>query len=503
MNPCFDLLIIGGGINGAGIARDAAGRGLSVLICEQGDPAGATSSASSKLIHGGLRYLEHHDFRLVRESLREREILLRIAPHLMRPARFVLPHTPQLRPAWMTRLGLALYDWLDGSRSLPASESVDLTQPPWNAWLKAEYRKGFVYSDVQTDDARLVILTLRDAVEHGATLLDRHRVVAARREGPLWCVTVQDALGGEHREYHTRALINAAGPWVAALREQLRSLLPQAAGKCGLRLVKGSHIVVPRLHSGEYAFTLQQADGRVVFLLPFERDYSLIGTTEIEHADPDTPPVITAAETDYLCAAASRYLRTPVAANTVVWSFAGLRALFDDGKNNPGAITRDYHLQLDGSMNEAPLLSVFGGKLTTYRALAETVLSKLAPWFPARGPAWTATAPLPGGDQPVHEIMAELHTAHPDLPVDWLEQLARRHGSRALTLLVDVHDARDLGRNFGGGLHEFEVRHFIAHEWAQNADDILWRRSKAGLHMTPAERIAFNQWLAANYSSAP
>lgn len=502
MNPCFDLLVIGGGINGAGIARDAAGRGLSVLLCEQGDPAGATSSASSKLIHGGLRYLEYHDFRLVRESLREREILLRIAPHLMWPARFVLPHTPQLRPAWMIRLGLALYDRLGGSRSLPASESVDLTQPPWNAWLKAEYQKGFVYSDVQTDDVRLVILTLRDAVEHGASVLDRRRVVAARREGELWCATVQDVFTGQYREYRARALVNAAGPWVAALREQLRSLLPQAAEKCGLRLVKGSHIVVPRLTPGEHAFTLQQPDGRVVFLLPIEHDYTLIGTTEIEHADPDTPPVITVAETDYLCAAASRTLRTPVAASAIVWSFAGLRALFDDGQDNPGKITRDYHLQLDGHRNEAPLLSVFGGKLTTYRALAETVMSKLAPWFPTLGPNWTATTPLPGGDRPNAEVVAELRATHPTLPADWLAQLARRHGSRALDLLIAVHDARDLGRNFGGGLYQLEIEHFIRHEWARNADDILWRRSKAGLHMTPAERTAFADWLAANPSGA-
>lgn len=502
MNPCFDLLIIGGGINGAGIARDATGRGLSVLLCEQGDPVGATSSASSKLIHGGLRYLEHHAFRLVRESLREREILLHIAPHLMRPARFVLPHTPQLRPAWMIRLGLALYDRLGGSRSLPASESVDLAQPPWNAWLKAEYRKGFIYSDVQTDDARLVILTLRDAVEHGASVLDRRRVVAARREGGLWCVTVQDVLTGQYREYRARALINAAGPWVAALRKQLHPP-PHATEKYGLRLVKGSHIVVPRLYSGEHAFTLQQPDGRVVFLLPFERDYTLIGTTEIEHADPDTPPTITTVEIDYLCAAASRTLRTPIAANAIVWSFAGLRALFDDGKNNPGAITRDYHLQLDGRRSEAPLLSVFGGKLTTYRALAEMVMNKLAPWFPALGPSRTATTPLPGGERSHEAVVAELRATHPTLPADWLAQLARRHGSRALNLLAAVNEVRDLGRNFGGGLYQLEVGHFIRHEWARNADDILWRRSKAGLHMTGVERLAFSQWLASNRSGAP
>lgn len=499
-SPC-DLLVIGGGINGAGIARDAAGRGLSVLLCEQGDPAGATSSASSKLIHGGLRYLEHHDFRLVRESLREREILLRIAPHLMRPARFVLPHTPHLRPAWMIRLGLTLYDWLGGSRSLPASASVDLTQAPWDAWLKAEYRKGFIYSDVQTDDARLVVLTLRDAVEHGATVLDRSRVIAAHREASLWRITVLDVPSGEQREYRARVLVNAAGPWVAALREQVQQS-PHGGEKYGIRLIKGSHIVVPRLMPDEHAFTLQQPDGRVVFLLPFEQDYTLIGTTEIEHADPDTPPAITTAEIDYLCTAASQTLRIPVATSRIVWSFAGLRALFDDGQDNPGKITRDYHLQLDGARGEAPLLSVFGGKLTTYRALAETVMGKLAPWFPALGPHWTATTPLPGGDRPYAEVVAELRATHPNLPAGALAQLARRHGSRALNLLAAMDDTHDLGCNFGGGLYQLEVEHFIRHEWAREADDILWRRSKAGLHMTPAERMAFADWLAANHPGA-
>jgi glycerol-3-phosphate dehydrogenase len=306
---------------------------------------------------------------------------------------------------------------------------------------------------------------------------------------------------GEQHEYPARALVNAAGPWVAALREQLQQS-PHGSGKYSIRLVKGSHIVVPLLTSGEHAFTLQQPDGRVVFLLPFERDYSLIGTTEIEHADPDTPPVVTAGEIDYLCTAASRTLRTPVTAGTIVWSFAGLRALFDDGKSNPGAITRDYHLQLDGRSNEAPLLSVFGGKLTTYRALAETVMGRLAPWFPALGPSWTATTPLPGGERPYAEVVAELRATHPTLPADWLEQLTRRHGSRALPLLAAVHDARDLGRNFGGGLYQLEVEHFIRHEWARDADDILWRRSKAGLHMAPAERTAFTDWLTANHPGA-
>jgi glycerol-3-phosphate dehydrogenase len=507
MQTQVDLLIIGGGINGAGIARDAAGRGLSVALCEQGDLAGATSSASSKLIHGGLRYLETGQFRLVHESLAERETLLSIAPHLMCPTRFVIPHTPQLRPAWMMRLGLIFYDFLGGRlctscglRSLPAAQTVDLTSSPYGQALQADYRTGFVYSDVQTDDARLVILNLRDAAERGASILPRTRLISARREGDLWCATLLDTITGRMKDYHARALVNAAGPWVASLFDRL----PTGQRKYGIRLVKGSHIVVPRLYDGKHAYTLQHTDRRIIFLLPWEQNFTLIGTTDIELSNPAEPAQISAEEVAYLCAAVNRYTQQQVQPGDVVWQFSGVRALFDDGKDNAGiasTLSRDYRLQLDDVAGKAPLLSVFGGKLTTYRRLAERAMEKLQPWLPISGNAepaigrpWTAHSALPGGDCPLADAISQLQARHPNLPLAWLEQIARRHGSRTLRLLADVRETKDLGLDFGGGLYEIEVTHFIAHEWAQEADDILWRRTKAGLHMTPEQRACFADW---------
>jgi len=502
MKNQVDLLIIGGGINGAGIARDAAGRGLSVALCEQGDIAGATSSASSKLIHGGLRYLETGQFRLVHESLTERETLLSIAPHLMRPTRFVIPHTPQLRPAWMMRLGLTFYDWLGsrlctscGRRTLPASQAIVLSSSPYGRALQPDYRTGFVYSDVQTDDARLVILNLRDAAERGASILARTRLISARREDNLWCATLLDTITGRMEDYHARALVNAAGPWVASLFDRL----PTSQKKYGIRLVKGSHIVVPRLYDGKHAYTLQHTDRRIIFLLPWEQNFTLIGTTDIELSNPAEPPKISAEEIAYLCAAVNRYTQKQIHPADVVWQFSGMRALFDDGKDNASTVTRDYRLQLDGTTDEAPLLSVFGGKLTTYRRLAERAMEKLHPWFPASSQAWTANIALPGGDCPLAETISQLQAGHPSLPPAWLEQLARRHGSRALMLLADVREPKDLGLDFGGGLHEIEVAHFLAHEWAHEADDILWRRTKTGLHMTHEQRAWFAKWLASRH----
>ena len=506
MQTVFDLLIIGGGINGAGIARDAAGRGFSVALCEQGDIAGATSSASSKLIHGGLRYLETGEFRLVHESLAERETLLRIAPHLMRPTRFVIPHTPQLRPAWMMRLGLTFYDLLGGRlctsygrRSLPAAQTVNLTTSPYGRALQADYRTGFVYSDVQTDDARLAILNLRDAAERGASILPRTRLISARREGDRWCATLLDTITSRTQDYRARALVNAAGPWVANLFDRL----PASPQKHAIRLVKGSHIVAPRLYAGEHAYTLQHTDRRIIFLLPWEQNFTLIGTTDIELSNPAEPPKISTEEIAYLCAAVNRYTQKQIQPADVVWQFSGVRALFDDGKDNASAVTRDYRLQLDDAAGKAPLLSVFGGKLTTYRRLAERAMKKLQPWFltsgnaaPASGRPWTANTALPGGDCPLIDAISHLQASHPNLPPAWLEQLARRHGSRALTLLADVPEPKDLGLDFGGGLYEIEVAHFLAQEWAHEADDILWRRTKAGLHMTPAQRAWFADWLA-------
>ena len=455
--PIRDLLIVGGGINGAGIARDAAGRGLSVALCEMGDIAGATSWASSKLIHGGLRYLEHYEFRLVRESLMEREILLRIAPHLTRALRFVMPHSADLRPAWMISLGLWLYDHLGNIRGgsvLPASETISLEHVDFGAPLKKEYRRGHVYADVQVDDARLTLANVRDAADRGALILARTRLVSAQREQGLWHCRLQTA-GGKADELQARALLNVAGPWAA----QMHALLG-GRERIGIQLVRGSHIVVPRLYQGEQAYTLQHDDGRIVFLLPFHDAFTLVGTTEVRMDDPDQTPVATDEEVAYLCRAANRYLRNPITVKDVVWKFAGVRPLLDDGKANASQVSREYRFVLDQlALNEAPLLTIIGGKLTTYRRLAEKALEKLSPLFPRMGPAWTANATLP---------------------------------ERA------IDDDLDPGCDFGGGLYERDVRYFIEHEWAHEADDILWRRTKAGLKMSPGQRRAFAVWLAQN-----
>ena len=493
VDPPYDLLIVGAGINGAAIARDAVGRGLSVLLCDQGDIGGATSSASSKLIHGGLRYLEHYEFRLVAEALAEREVLLKIAPHLTRPLRFVMPQVAALRPAWMLRLGLLLYDGLGklGSRvTLPGAASVDLAASPLGAPLRAEFRRGYTYSDVSADDARLTLLTALDAAERGAAVLPRTRFLAARRQSGRWLAQLQDLGSGSELTISARALVNAAGPWVA----ELLSRLPAGIKRDRVKLVKGSHIVVPRLYAGEHAYILQNPDKRVIFLLPFEQEFTLIGTTDIGVTQADAATA-TAPEIDYLCAAASRFLREPLRPDDVVWHYSGVRALHDDGHSDPAALTRDYTLILDTQL-QAPALSVFGGKLTTHRKLAEAALARLGPWFAAMAPPWTATQALPGGDfADREELLAALRQEHPQLPRDWLQCLVRRHGSRATRVIGDARSVADLGRDFGGGLYEREVAHFISVEWAQSSDDILWRRSKVGLFMSPAQRAALAVWL--------
>lgn len=448
--PLYDLLIAGGGINGAGIARDACGRGLSVALCDKGDFSGATSWASSKLIHGGLRYLENREFGLVRESLKEREVMLRIAPHLTRPLRFVLPHDPAARrPAWLIRLGLWLYDTLGGRRSLPGSSGVALGDSAYGAPLKAGYRQGFVYSDVLVDDARLTLANLQDAAGRGAALLPRTCLVAAVREDGRWRATLETA-DGRRQTVFARAIVNACGPWAARVREDL-----VGQGRTELQLVRGSHIVVPRLYAGEHAYTLQNEDGRVCFLIPFHGSHTLIGTTEVKMRDPDVPPEASAEEIEYLCRAANRYLRRPIGPADVVWHFAGVRPLLDDGKESAAKMTREYRFLLDVE-DGAPMLTVIGGKLTTYRRLAEKALATLAPHLPPMGPRWTATAALP-------------------------------------ERTIDAGEPR--GRHFGAGLYERDVRYYIDREWAREAEDILWRRTKEGLNMTEQERSAFAHWL--------
>jgi len=480
----YDIVIIGGGINGAGIARDAAGRGLKVLLAEQNDFASATSSAATKLIHGGLRYLEYYEFRLVAESLAEREVMLKIAPHIIWPLEFVLPHEKHLRPAWMVRAGLFLYDHIGGRGTLPKSRSVRLEAQGHGAGLKPEFSRGFAYYDAWVDDARLVVLTLASARAHGATVLPRTRCAGARREGDAWCVALRDQTTGRQRDVHARILVNAAGPWVKSLLE--RELNIESPGQ--VRLVKGSHIVVPRIHDKRYAYILQNPDRRVIFMIPYEREFTLIGTTDVQVAEKDLPPVISSDEIAYLCAAASRYSARAITPDQVVWSYSGVRPLYDDGKEDPSAITRDYVLLLDEQ--GPPLLSVFGGKITTYRKLAEHVMEKLARWTPARRP-WTHAEPLPGGDFGGRDfplVLGEYRARHSGLDPHWLARLLRRHGTLSTTILDNAQTEADLGENFGGGLYQRELAYLIEREWAGSADDVLWRRTKCGLHMNEAQR---------------
>jgi glycerol-3-phosphate dehydrogenase len=501
----YDLVVIGGGINGAGIARDAAGRGLATLLCEQNDLGWATSSASSKLVHGGLRYLEHFEFSLVAEALAERETLLAIAPHIVWPLEFVLPHEQHLRPPWMIRLGLFLYDHLGRVRlgiggrrsSLPRSRSVSLGDTPFGRALKPEFAKGFAYFDAWVDDARLVVLNARSAAEKGAVILPRTRCIGGARTGRVWRIELRDTRTGIERSVEARAVVNAAGPWVKRVLERaLRTPSPY-----GVRLVKGSHIVVPRLYPGDHAYILQNPDRRVVFLLPYEEAYTAIGTTELPTDDPDRVPGCSRAEIAYLCDAASRYCATPVTPEQVVWTWSGVRPLFDDGHGNVSSVTRDYVLHLDAE--GAPLVSVYGGKITTYRALAEAVLRRLERWL-GRRRAWTASEPLPGGDlggMSFAEMVESYQRRHPALPAQWLTRLLRRHGSCAAQILGDARSEPDLGKSFGGGLYERELRYLFEYEWASEPDDVLWRRTKCGLGMNATQRGALADWLALNRST--
>ncbi len=474
-----DLLIVGGGINGAGIARDAAGRGLSAVLVEQDDLASHTSSASTKLIHGGLRYLEQYAFRLVREALQEREKLLGIAPHIIWPLRFVLPHSADMRPAWLLRLGLFLYDHIGGRRRLPGSRAVRLDGTALGAGLRAGVTKGFAYSDCWVEDSRLVVLNAVDAAAHGARILTRTRLTAARREGALWHATLTDGASGAVSTVHARMMVNAAGPWVADI----------AAGALGrnstrgVRLVKGSHIVIPRLYEGDHAYILQNPDRRIVFAIPYENRFTLIGTTDVT-VDAPRDAAIDAAEIAYLCEAAGRWFSRAIVPEDVVWSYSGVRALYDDGASNASEVTRDYVLDLDAPAGAAPVLSVFGGKITTYRRLAEHALEKLG----ITGTSWTATKPLPGGDIPngaFDEFVAALRREKPFLAPGVARRLARAYGTRVYAMLGRAENMAALGTEYGAGFTDAEMRYLMESEFARTADDILWRRSKLGLHLTP------------------
>jgi D-erythritol 1-phosphate dehydrogenase len=490
----YDLVVIGGGINGAGIARDAAGRGLSVLLAEKHDLGAHTSSASSKLIHGGLRYLERYEFRLVAEALAEREVLMRAAPHLIWPARFIMPHVPELRPRWMIRLGLFLYDHLGRRTTLPGSRSVRLDRLPLASGLKPDIRYGFEYSDCRVDDARLVIANAMSARELGATVLTCTECMAGRRERDLWQVTLQGPQG--ESQVAARAIVNAAGPWV---KRVLNERLAQHS-RDSVRLVKGSHIVVSSLYPGNHVYILQNADRRVVFMIPYEDRYTLVGTTDVPfNGDPGRAEA-SDEEVAYLCRAASRYLARPVAVETVRHRYAGVRPLYDDGSSDPSAVTRDYTLRVDGRHDEPPVLSVFGGKITTYRRLAEQALIKLAPWFPGIRGAWTEHSVLPGGDMRGGGIETfaniDLRRDYPWLPPGLRRGLAHRHGTLTYDVLGSASSLPDLGRDFGAQLYAREIDYLIEREWARSAEDVLWRRTKAGLHLTPAQGETVARYMA-------
>lgn len=492
--PVYDVAIIGGGINGCGIARDAAGRGLSVFLCEQDDLAGGTSSASTKLIHGGLRYLEYYEFRLVREALTEREVLLRAAPHIIWPLRFILPHHRGLRPAWLIRLGLFLYDHLGGRKLLPGTSTLDLSRDEAGQPLKGDYRTGFEYSDCWVIDSRLVVLNAMDAAEHGAVIRTRTKCCGASRQQGLWQVNLVDTGTGHASTVQARALVNASGPWM----DTTLATLEHRQSKEHIRMVKGSHIIVPRLFNHQRAYIFQNEDGRIIFAIPYENDFTLLGTTDVDFRGDPAAVEISAEETEYLCRAASEYFTAPVTPQQVVASYSGIRPLFDDGKSEAKAATRDYVLKVESEGGTAPLVSIYGGKITTYRKLAESVLARLSEFLPEMGPPWTADAPLPGGDFPPDGFSREvirLQSACPCLAPEHAARLIRCYGTRALAMTAGITTEAGMGRCFGGNLYEFEVRYLYSQEWARKADDILWRRTNLGLVLTSQERDHLVLWM--------
>ncbi|NLS00973.1 glycerol-3-phosphate dehydrogenase [Rhizobium sp. P38BS-XIX] len=496
----LDLFVIGGGINGAGIARDAAGRGLSVMMCEKGDLAEGTSSRSGKLVHGGLRYLEYYEFRLVREALIEREVLLNSASHIIWPMRFVLPHSPTDRPAWLVRLGLFLYDHLGGRKKLPGTRSLDLHRDPEGAPILDQYSKGFEYSDCWVDDARLVVLNALDAAAKGAQILTRTACISARRDQGVWTVQMRDQRSGEVRTVRAKALVNASGPWV-------NDIINRVAGSNSsrsVRLVKGSHIIVPKFWNGQQAYLVQNHDKRVIFINPYEGDKALIGTTDIPYEGKPEEVSAEEKEIDYLIAAVNRYFKEKLRRSDVLESFSGVRPLFDDGKGNPSAVTRDYVFDLDET-GGAPLLNVFGGKITTFRKLSEHAMQKLARFFPNMGNDWTRSATLPGGEIPNADYVAfvdSLRTAYPWMPRNLINHYGHLYGSRTKKIVGDATSLVGLGRHFGGNLYEAEARYLATSEWAQKAEDVLMRRTKEGLGMTAEEKAAFSAWFDAELALA-
>ncbi|MDP2696940.1 glycerol-3-phosphate dehydrogenase [Thalassospira sp.] len=490
----YDIAIIGGGINGTGIARDAAGRGLKVFLCEKNDLASATSSASTKLIHGGLRYLEHYEFRLVREALIEREVLMNAAPHIIWPLRFVLPHVRGLRPAWMIRLGLFLYDHLGGRKKLPGSEGIRLSDHPAGTPLVAGMDKAFVYSDCWVQDARLVVLNAMDAQARGADIQVRTECIRAQRDNGLWSVTLRDASGNEYI-IKARSMVNAAGPWCA---EMLDGKI-DAHKKQAIRLVQGSHIVVPKLFDHEYCYIFQNPDGRIVFAIPYEQDFTLIGTTDRDYQGDPGKVAISTDEIGYLCELANSYFSRQITPDDVVWTYSGVRPLYGDSSEDASSVTRDYVLEIDSHNNDAPLLNIYGGKITTYRKLAESALAKLSPFLGIADKKWTSGASLPGGDMPGSDFEA-FHAAmqqrFPWIPAPQLYRYLRNYGTLTTNIIGGAKDLAGLGRHLGDDVYENELTYLAGREWARTAQDVLWRRSKLGLHLSTDTQSAIADWFA-------
>jgi len=496
-NDMIDVFVIGGGVNGTGVARDAVGRGYSVMLAEMNDLASGTSSAATKLVHGGLRYLEHYEFRLVHEALAEREVLWAMAPHIIRPLRFVLPHHKGLRPRLVLRTGLALYDYMGGRRLLPPTRTLDLTKDETGKPLKPGFKTGFEYSDCWVDDARLVVLNARDAADRGASIKVRTKVVSAEREKGAWTVTMEGA-DGKQETQRARLLVNASGPWVD-------SVIKQVLGKTdahNVRLVKGSHIVVRKQFEHERCYIFQNADGRIVFAIPYQHDFTLIGTTDEDYHDDPEKVTISQGEIDYLLTAASEYFAKPVTREQIVWSYSGVRPLFDDGASAAQEATRDYVIKVDGAAADGALVNVFGGKLTTYRRLAESVLERIETLLGKTGEAWTARSKLPGGAFEPLAFEAELRRLamkYQGFEHKMLARLLRQYGTKARDVLADAASPADMGEHFGAELYQREVDYLIEQEWARTAEDILWRRTKLGLRMRPEEVERLEGYLAQRF----
>lgn len=490
----YDVLVIGGGVNGCGIARDATGRGLQVALVEQGDLASATSSASTKLFHGGLRYLEHYEFGLVRKALIEREVLLRNMPHISWPMRFVIPHLPGMRPRWMVRAGLFLYDYIGGRKALSRTKRVNFRKSPLGVPLIDDLKIGFEYSDCWVDDARLVVLNARDAADRGAHIMTRTRFVSAKSVNGRWVAVLRDTRTGKTKRVRTRVLVNAAGPWV---KDVIENRIKTETDE-NIRLVRGSHIVVPKTYDHDRAYFFQNSDGRLIFTIPYEMDFTLIGTTDVDHDQAISKVKCSAEEATYLCEAVSRYFKSPITPKDIVWHYAGVRPLHDMEKGMASAASRDYQIKVRRIEGESPLINVFGGKITTYRKLAEEVVAELAAFTDMINKPWTYHAHLPGGDFALRQketVFMQFKVDFPFLSEDLAARLFKTYGTCAALMLKGITSIKQMGQNFGADLTEIEVRWLMRWEWAETAEDILWRRTKLGLRMTKDESVKLENWM--------